>query len=982
MALPLTQDPMASRISVVCFTVLTIALLTVACQPLTGDATKDDFRLDFGLFSPKKPPADQPPRLQLVHFASPVSPSLADGPVILRAARNETISFALQINRFEPRSRGINSLRFTAPARPDGVIPAGNFSAAQVLPMPVNTNRAGFIRHTAISSTRTDLPRALLPMDAREGVIALDSLRSAADPANPQPRLTRNDAAPVIWIDVQIPPTVPAGVYEGKCELVEQGDSAASVPITIVVEEFVIPDQRHLLMAGMLDWPGLARLYPRQFSLRRVDLLSRKDPNCAAAIKVLDDIVKLAQAHRLQVVVPRLQPTVKWPSGKAPQIDFADFDSIVSPWLTGEAFADQVPLGYWPLPQFDGIEQYGAADQADYYRAAAAHFDQFEWLSRSGILIDSPPGRARLAESFQISWRAADLLKLNPRLRVMVPLQEEQVQVASAANPRGIPPEELDRLVYAAPGLVSVPPMQRLPDWAAMRSLRTDLPGLVPYIGAGADEREVRLWAWLAFLNNAQFIHWPSVLPPHDFPQAPASPDDLIWFYPGSWFGMNSPVPTLQLKWLRRAQQDYEYLWLAHLRGQTQRARTLARLVTRPVELQPMQAPDATYGLLSGTNSPTAWNEALELLSRTIILAQPGQAVDEMAARQLSFDIATWSNTQAKPLLMPRITNWSAGIIDARNQSWANLTLGVDVYNAAEREPEKSVFAWSAAPDGWVTQPDPIELPQLAPYKVNRLTLDARINLSALSTASRTPVRLAFTDGHTRRQHVIEAVLPVAPSEQRQGASPKIDGLLGDWMPEDALHEGKLVKMLSRPAVQDQKLQLADTDSAVYSTWTPAMFYLGFRVEGINTRPSGAERNYVQYDFRRAWGEDVCEILIQPIYENNEKGPLLHVACKPRGQVSLMRRLDTKLADPWQAFSGTGVAYESRTGGSTWRGEIAIPWEAIHAPGEPRRRPLLLRFNFVQHRGADGQSASWAGPVDFGRDEHFTGLLDIRRPVD
>ena len=30
------------------------------------------------------------------------------------------------------------------------------------------------------------------------------------------------------------------------------------------------------------------------------------------------------------------------------------------------------------------------------------------------------------------------------------------------------------------------------------------------------------------------------------------------------------------------------------------------------------------------------------------------------------------------------------------------------------------------------------------------------------------------------------------------------------------------------------------------------------------------------------------------------------------------------------------------------------------------------------HRTATGESASWAGPVDFGRDDAFTGLLVLR----
>jgi hypothetical protein len=59
---------------------------------------------------------------------------------------------------------------------------------------------------------------------------------------------------------------------------------------------------------------------------------------------------------------------------------------------------------------------------------------------------------------------------------------------------------------------------------------------------------------------------------------------------------------------------------------------------------------------------------------------------------------------------------------------------------------------------------------------------------------------------------------------------------------------------------------------------------------------------------------------------------------------------------------------------------MAIPWEAMNPPGQGRKRPVLLRFNFMQHRGLTGQSSSWAGPVDFGRDEAFMGILGIRQP--
>ena len=71
---------------------------------------------------------------------------------------------------------------------------------------------------------------------------------------------------------------------------------------------------------------------------------------------------------------------------------------------------------------------------------------------------------------------------------------------------------------------------------------------------------------------------------------AEADPDETTWFYPGHWFGVDEPVPTVQLKWLRRAQQDYQYLRMAKERGEVLNALVMARLITKPVEMTAMES--------------------------------------------------------------------------------------------------------------------------------------------------------------------------------------------------------------------------------------------------------------------------------------------------------------------------------------------------------------------------------------------------------
>src|SRR5688572_24946726 len=626
-------------------------------------------------------------RLHSASFDDPRSAVASNAPIELRAARNETVDFAIQLNDFpeiKPKDKRQYALRLNPLKFGPSTISPQSFKAYQVLPMPVDTNQAAFVRHTGLLAASRQLPRALVPLATDNGTVPLSVFRNPADATNSSSAPARNSSV-LMWVDVQLPPTVPPGEYTGSVDLLDDGKTVASLPIKLTIHDFVLPDERHLNMVGLLDWDALLRLYPQQFQKVTPSLLGRKDPRQAATVKVLDDLVKLAQSHRTTVVVPRLQPTVKWPAGRAVLIDWTEFDSLVMPWLKGEIFEDLVPLGYWPLPAIDNLDLHARSSRMEYWQAAAGHFDGMDWLGRSSVAVERRGGGAvGAADAVSLSERAAEVLSVHPRVRVTVPMTEEQILLATPDAPGRIPTDALERVLYTAPALIAAQPLQRLPEGIGTRWLRTDLPGVVPHIGAGADEREARLWSWLAFFRRASLIQWPSVLPATDGPKEPAAPDQLVWFYPGQWFGVDQPVPTLQLKWMRRAQQDYEYLWLARQRGQFARSLLLSRLMTRPVEIQPTQTPDAVYALLSGTTDPQAWTDALELATRTILVSQPGQTVDPAAEKQLVYRTTAWSRTQERPMLLGKSVNWFMRPGGARGNRWVDLALDVDIYNAAE----------------------------------------------------------------------------------------------------------------------------------------------------------------------------------------------------------------------------------------------------------------------------------------------------------
>ena len=931
-------------------------------------------------------------------------PGRAEQSIALEAARDEWTSYTVQFSNLPAGDYALR-LRPLVAAEGGASIGPDRFEAYQVLTMPVDVNRAAYVRHTGESTAARRLPRALLPLktDVRPegGLIPIASLRDPSQPTKPSVHAMGATAVDV-WVNVHVPADAPPGDYAAACDVIPVNATGnapgtkpsapaavVSVPVKLTVYDFALPKERHLQMLSQLDWEGLVRHYPQNFETVTPRLITRTDDRYAATVKTLDDLMRLAQHHRLGLVVPRLQPTVKWPAliGDAePTVDWNDFDSLVEPWFRGTAFPDRTGLTYWPLPEPDFLRNYDPRSRLQYWSLAETHFDQGEWLPKTAVALSKvTPGRARAEDAIALSSDAAQLLKAHKRLRVAVPLEDDQIQLASRTSPHMIDVESTDRLLTAGPGLVFSPPLQEWPKGIAEPEhwLRTDLPGLVPYVGAGGDENDVRLWAWLAFLRQAKFVVWGSPLPSLKDPSAAADPSELIWFYPGEWFGTDEPVPTVQLKWLRRAQQDFEYLWLARERGENVNAFQMARLVTKPVEIRPGQAPDPTYALMTGTSDRQAWADGRRLLAKSILLHPEGKPVDPDRQNELYLQTLQWARPQERPLMMGRTTGWGweerpGG--GAGGGAWVSMTLGLDVYNASDVTPDGEL-RWTALPTGWEVSPAPVKVPALSTYQVRRVDLAGRFDLSKITPGARQPLEMEMTidglvDGRQAKLvSPVKLTVPVAACEHREGRS-ALDGRLDDWSADDLIHDGKLVRMLDRPDVQRQHPRPATTATKIYTGWAEPSFYVGFAVEGV-ARPDSGGRNDVDYQARRAWGEDLCEVLVQPVFANNTLGPVLHLVCKPNGTSWVERKLNPWLnANPWEPFESTGVRYAAHVDSGKWTGELAVPWKVLSDPQQGR--PVALKFNFAQHNHTTGESASWAGPVDFGRDDAFTGLLYLK----
>jgi len=339
-----------------------------------------------------------------------------------------------------------------------------------------------------------------------------------------------------------------------------------------------------------------------------------------------------------------------------------------------------------------------------------------------------------------------------------------------------------------------------------------------------------------------------------------------------------------------------------------------------------------------------------------------------------------WAHPRERPLMIARSAEWSpeAPTGSPPRAKRVDLKLGVDLYNASESAPEGNHLGWASVPPAWQVQPHELTVPKLGTYRVSRLSLVQKIDLDFVSADTRKPIELLFTDSTNQTTGNLKFVLPVAISERREGRL-SIDGNLGDWTATSPIQNGPMIRMLDRPSVQSQTAIAAQIPTVLYSGWTPDNFYIAFSLQGISPSGGQAFHNFVDYQQRRAWGEDLCEILLQPILLSGQKGQVFHIVCKPNGTITFERKTSEQdPASPWAAVYGAEIRYAVNAMQPTWNGEVAIPWSLLL--GKSTETPRLMRFNFSQHMADTGQSASWAGPVDYGGDEAFMGLLHLHSP--
>lgn len=359
-------------------------------------------------------------------------------------------------------------------------------------------------------------------------------------------------ARQIIWIDLWIPPTTPAGSYQGKIKILQNETLLKELSISVTVWNFALPDESHLKTFFYFG--------PEQ--LRQAHGIDKNSP---LARTLYTKYMQMAHAHRFNLATD-VYVEQNW----------QDFDNYWGEFLDGAAFTNGPGKGVgcplWPVNIDIWNGQAKFQQQAKFWMD---HFFEKGWSDKLFLYVIDEPGEGDYPEVRKVgSW------------------------LDDAPYPGNLLPFMLtEHFTTELVGHVDI--------WNSMRIGQQDIQKRVDsddrfwtYNGAepgsgsqciDTDGLAMRTWGWIAWKGRREAWHywdccyfkdrvnrrgetnvWKN---PLTYDQRPKG--DVDWgngdgtlFYPGQQktYGINylfGPVSSFRMKALRRGLQDYEYLWLA-----------------------------------------------------------------------------------------------------------------------------------------------------------------------------------------------------------------------------------------------------------------------------------------------------------------------------------------------------------------------------------------------------------------------------------
>jgi hypothetical protein len=476
-----------------------------------------------------------------VWYASPMRKILkdADAPtqtrteISISCAKNE--SEAMQIVVSPKASGQINSVSATLIGPDSATLGSDQFDICQAKYVPIaNPSPCGLY---AAFSSRSEFTGYLPdPLPEFEAV-----------------SFNAGDTNILIWLDVTVPDTAPAGVYNGTVTLgTNSGD--INIPVELTVWDFALPDRPTFRSSMQLIRHNHYFLFP----FHKVTSAADKYDLAQAYI------AELAR-YKLSVAYPAA-PTMAWGSGNLVEALAWAFNEL---YLTGVQVLKYSGEAAPPIGVMDMTPEEGLIE-GEAFEATAQMLSDNDWLDLSFILIDEPrvpyyDGVRNLVEGFRAQPNAKDA-------RFMVGTYNIQIWDGLRDYIDIVTPVNDERVNYLSPmGAALVPPRSEARSYQVKSShLWIDAPGITQRMWAPKQRafgsNGVLVWSILMWWDETIEGHSSYVgYNPWIEPSTLYGNGAQAFFYPPSELGTGLPtkdmtiVPSMRLVLVRDGVEDFEY---------------------------------------------------------------------------------------------------------------------------------------------------------------------------------------------------------------------------------------------------------------------------------------------------------------------------------------------------------------------------------------------------------------------------------------
>jgi hypothetical protein len=806
-------------------------------------------------------------------------------------------------------------------------------------------------------------PDVLVPVDAPSG-----GLRETVRAGN-ECRL---------WIDLHIEKGTPPGVYAGAIELSVEDQRVAGLEVELTVWPFVLPDEPEVPVIVEVDHRALIR---HLVDGTQVSSDYWADaPQAAAVNESILGTVRLLREHGLTPVLPHLKPKVAPDARGEAQIEWALFDTITSPLMDGSAFDDRLGLkvGYLPLDDvFDFRDSPSGTAAGEsllrkYVTRCVAHYKEKGWFDRAyavlpfGIADPAAPDLTAQLSELLSSASAGEIRLASPLFpQDMTPYGWTGFRFASLEDAVDVwlPPAQFyDR-----------PKLDEERDRGGQTWLSVDRPPYSGSVSIHAKEPSARVLTWQAIVAPAAALHVGVV---NDWPNGAGSaspeacirhkPDTLI--YPGREFGLAAAVPSLRLKWLRRAAQDAAYVRLLREQGLQHVAHALS------TALLSYFGSDA-YRTHYADAKPIGWPAESEPfdVAREIMGDELARAVSGASGER---DVERFSRSAA----WQRLLRTTRGVrlsfdgcrvrrIHTAGGGDAEIACTVSVDND-RRTAISGEVRWST--DDSVIRPEsPKRIDGLSPGATRKTTLTGRTTAPALSQNGDNRFKFVFA---TSEGPVYETVENLAYVVAQPARTPlRIDGDLADWPPGTINVAGdfRLISPADARSADTERSPKARTTA--YVLRDDENLYVAVHCQSPPGAASDLAQKRLQYDDLIPRGGDLVELLFDPLnLGTRSPADLYHIVLQRSGSDFAEKGIGL---DPpvggrqiWPADLDVAI----RRGPDQWVAEVKIPLAAF--PGG-RPRGEIWGFNITRFDAADEEFSTWSGAVGNAYDPMSLGNL-------